>query len=217
MASLGLFILFGPQQTMADPIAHLHHDFRGQHQLFSYAASPKEQIGQAEVLAKKVYGNLVSNVKSPKTMFMCTWRPDIASRIKPVKPQEIFLACNFSTEPFESPSSLVKLSELYNKVDRSNLKAIWKQAGKGYELTRFEVEIRTDRKTFRSIHRGEELSQIVVSQADMIFPEDAKQPFKFRLQATLPERYNSGDKLGEPVVAVTFQGKAEPIPKWANY
>lgn len=202
---------------MVDRLARLTHDLGKEQTLFSYAPSPKEQLGQAEAMANQAYDLPAANIKCPKTMFMSLWRPDTSAELKATKPKTIFLTCNFSTQPFEAPASMIEQTDLHDIPDHASLQARWRLTPDGYELTRIEVEIQSSQKSFRSVHSEDQLGQIKLGQSKMIFPDDATKPFQFQLQTELPQRYNSGRDLSEPIVKAVFQGQAAPFPKWIDH
>lgn len=219
-AVFGIFFLCSGQITAAEQVvASAEHNFRGEYEVFSYRAVPKENLDQAEKLAKYTYGSLVKGKKSSSYMFMCLWRNTDMTQLNRVRsrPNKIFLSCHFGLEALKKPDSLLETSELYNKSDRASLWAIWELAEGTYELTRFEVEIKADRKTFRSINFKDELSEIIVEQVNVKFPEDETQPLKFNIKTTLDHRQNTGDEQRSPSVSASFSGVAEPTPDWMNY
>ncbi len=202
---------------MADRLARLTHDLGKEQTLFSYAPSPKEQLGQPEAMANPTDDLPAAHIKSPKTMFMSLWRADTQAELKATKPKTIFLTCNFATQPFETPASIIERAGLHDILDHASLQARWRSTPNGFELTRIEVEIRSNQRSFRSVHANDQLGQIKLSQSNMVFPDDATKPFHFQLQAELPARYNSGRDLGEPIVKAIFEGQAAPFPKWIDH
>ena len=204
-------------QDDAEVIARISHDFSGSHELFSYRAKPSDGTADAEAISKKLYGRLAANLKSPSTMFMCTWRHPGGRRSSGNRPSEIFLACSFGPKPIKSPKSLVKAANLYNTIDRANLKANWQLENGHYLLSRFEVEIQANGKSYRSQNLAADMEQVHVIQDDMKFPENDESAFQFNLQSKLSRRQNSGNAQSEPIVDISISGTAEPIPNWLNY
>lgn len=198
-------------------LARASHDFNGNFELFSYKAKPLEELGQAEMMAKKTFGQLAAKIKSPSTIFMCLWRNPNRRKLDGDRPAEIFLSCNFAPTPVENPRSLIEMAKIYNTIDRANLKTNWKFENGKYRLSRFEVEIRADRKGYRSQNLAADMPQIQVLQSEMQFPQNAGDPFQFNLQSQLPSRRNSGDEQRDPIVSVSFSGVAEAVPGWVNY
>jgi hypothetical protein len=217
VAFIALLTLASFGETMADRLACLTHDFGKEQTLFSYAPSPKEQLGQAEAVTNPTHDLPAAHIKSPKTMFMSLWRPDTRAELKVTKPKTIFLTCNFATQPFETPASIIEQTDVHGILYHASLQARWRLTPDGYELTRIELEIQSDQKSFRSVHSGDQLGQIKVRQSKMIFPDDATKPFHFQLQAELPARYNSGRNLSEPIVRAIVEGQAAPFPKWIDH
>lgn len=198
-------------------VAQAKHDFNGNFELFSYQASPAEELGQAELIAKKQYGKLQSEVKSPSTMFMCLWRNTGYNRLDGDRPAEIFLTCLFAPTPVKASRSLVENAKIYNTIDRANLKAMWKLKGQNYHLSRFELEILANGQRYHSQNLETDIAQIQVIEAEMAFPKSRGDPFQFNLQTKLPYRLNSGDAQRDPIVSIFLSGTAEPIPDWVNY
>ena len=213
----GLLVLAACGDPDVDVVARANHGFNGNHELFAYQAKPSEKTGQAEILAQKQYGSLVSGIKSPQTIFMCLWRNPIRTRDKKTRPSQIFLSCNFAPRPVANPQSIVKMAEIYNTIDRANLKATWDLKSGKYRLSRFEVEIQANGKSYRSQNLSDKMKEISVDETDMRFPETAEDTFRFTLGSNLPFRRNNGEKQKDPIVSMSFSGVAEPIPNWVNY
>lgn len=200
-----------------DYLAHMRHDFNGNFELFSYPAKPSEELGQFEALAKKQYGALLSEVKSPATMFMCLWRNPSLRSSEDGRPSEIFLSCTFSPTYIEAPQSMLEISEIFSSTDWVNLKANWKLENGNYKLSRFEVEINAKKDSFRSQNLLDDMAQIEVKEDEMSFPKKSGDPLLFTLQSQLPFRRNSGEAQSDPVVSLFFSGVAESTPNWVNY
>jgi hypothetical protein len=198
-------------------VARLSHDFNGKFELFSYEAVPNDADGEAETRAKRQYGQLLSHVKSPLTIFTCVWRNPEHRKSDKDKPRIIFMSCNTAASAVKTPKSLVESAELYNKTDRSNLKAEWQLENGSYRLSCFEIEILAKGKSYRSQNLSTDMPQIRVDQGKMIFPRSLEDNFVFELQSKLPFRQNSGKEQGKPIVSISIAGTAEPIPKWMNY
>ena len=214
---IATIVLTGCGQAKPPIVAKMSHNFNGNFELYSFQAKPSEEIGQAEAIAKKQYGNILSDVKSPLTRFMCLWRNTKSGAPDGDVPEHIFLTCSFSSEFVASPKSLVEMAELYNRFDRGNLKAKWELKNENYRLTRFEVELSAAGKSYRSQNLAKDMSQVKVDQSELNFPKDANQPFSFVLNSELPFRHNSGEKQNNPIVSMSFSGTAEPVPDWVNY
>jgi hypothetical protein len=215
LASLGIFLTC--IDSRADGVASMHHDFNGNYDLFSYPAKPSAELGQFEALAKRQYGSLLSDVKSPATVFMCTWRNPRLGKREEDRPLEIFLSCNFGPTNIAMPKSMIELSEVFGATDRGLLTVGWELENGNYRLSRFEVEIQANRKSFRSQNLLVDMPQIQVTEDEMNFPQRSGDPLRFTLRAQLPFRRNSGDAQSEPIVSLSFSGVAEPTPKWLNY
>lgn len=217
MTFICLFTLSACGETDTEIVAQTNHDFNGNFKLFSYHATPLKELGQAEAISKKQYGQLLSKIKSPSTMFMCLWRNPSFKKLDDDRPAEIFLSCIFAKKPVKTPKSLIERAKIYNTINRANLKANWKFENGNYRLSRFAVEIRADRKSYRSQNLASDMPQIQVVQDQMKFPRKTSDPFHFNLQSKLPYRRNSGDAQRDPTVSISFTGVAEPIPDWMNY
>jgi hypothetical protein len=178
---------------------------------------PADAEGQAETIAKHQYGELLSNIKSPLTMFTCVWRDINDQKSDRAKPSKIFLSCNSATSYIETPKSLIEAAELFNKTNRSTLRAEWQLESGSYRISRFEIEILANGKMYRSQNLATDMSQIRVAQSKMVFPQNARDSFAFDLQSKLPFRQNSAEKQGDPIVSISVSGTAEPIPIWMNY
>jgi len=148
---------------------------------------------------------------------MCLWRNPSRRKLGDDRPAEIFLSCSFAPTPVETPKSLLEMAKIYNSIDRANLKANWEFRNGDYRLSRFEVEIRADRKGYRSQNLAADMPQIQVLQSEMQFPQNAGDPFQFNLQSQLPSRGNSEETQRDPIVSVSFSGGAEAVPDWVNY
>ncbi len=209
--ALVLCILSISACTEPDPIARVSHDFVGNHELYSYETKPADVQGQGEALAKKIYG---IDTKSSSTMFMCLWRNTLFRKLDDGRPAEIFLACIFGPSAVEAPKSIIELGELYQSLDTAHLKAGWEYNNGTYQLSRFEVEISNDKKSFRSQNLAQDMSQVQVLQENMKFPKADGETFIFNLQSSLPQRLNSGSEQVDPIVSVVFSGAAEPMPNW---
>lgn len=122
-----------------------------------------------------------------------------------------------SYEGLAEPRSIVEMAEIYNSIDRANLKAMWEYRNGNYRLSRFNVEIQADRKSYRSINQAADIPQIQVVQNEMTFPQNVEDPFRFNLQSQLPSRRKPGDIQRDTIVSVNFSGMAEPMPDWVNY
>lgn len=203
--------------SSADGVASMHHDFNGNYDLFSYPAVPSAELGQAEALAKEQYGALLSEVKSPATMFMCMWRNPRLGKRKESPPSEIFLSCNFAPTNIKRPKTLIEMSTVFYAMDSGSLKAGWELVNGNYKLSRFDVEIHANQGSFTSQNGLADMSQILVTEEEMNFPQRSGDPLRFTLRAQLPFRWNSGDAQSDPIVSLSFSGVAEPTPKWMNY
>ena len=212
-----LLALSACNEAPVDAIAKMKHNFNGNYELTSYLAKPKGKIGQTEQLAKRQYGPLVSDIGSPQTMFMCLWRNPKGGKLRSHRPTEIFLSCSFATSLVENPDSLLEIAKVYNTIDRANLKANWKLKNGNYRLSRFEVEIQADGKSYRSQNLEDNMREIRVEENDMVFPQSANDPFQFSLSSALPFRLNKSEKQSDPIALVFFSGVAEAIPSWVNY
>ena len=198
-------------------VAQAKHDFNGNFDLFSYKAKPSEDLGQAESIAKNQYGDILSKIRSPSTMFMCVWRDTSHTKLDSDRPLEIFLSCSFAPTPVKHSGSLLENAHIFNTIDRANLKAMWKREAGNYHLARFELEILADGQSFRSQNSGADITQIQVIETEMAFPQNISEPFRFNLKSNLPFRKKSGSLQRDPTVSISLFGTAEPIPDWINY
>ncbi len=109
------------------------------------------------------------------------------------------------------------MSIVFYRTDTGILKAGWELVDGNYELSRFDVEIQANHKSFRSKNGLAEMSQIQVTEEEMNFPQRSGDPIRFTLRAQLPFRRDYGDAKGDPIVSLSFSGVAEPTPNWMNY
>ena len=213
-----------PVVPSLEPIAVFTHDFRSRSPLSSWPPVPAEQIHQGEMLAIKTFGELLHDIRSPRHIYFTAWRdPDPkafpeAEQAKP--PTSIFLAAQFGVAPYETTASLVETAEMYNRLDRAQLRLTLERDEAGdFRLDRLELEM-TDPtpkgRMFRSCWKGEDIKGLDLSlQFDA--PATRQDPFRFHLQARLPRRYNARDPIEDEHVAFTASGGAMPLPKWVNY
>jgi hypothetical protein len=203
-----------------EPIASFEYDLGERKSLYSYAPSPASDTRQADQISKKMFG---FETQSPQTPYVCVWRDTGPSRSKDggaSRPSEIFLTCIFGADAWTPPKSLLSEATERQKRDEAVVRAQWDWNGSRYRLSRFEVEIRdgASNSSFRSINFDEEVRAIsFVEGEEMKFPASSSEPFAFRISATIPQRYNRGDRATEPKAVLTISGMAEPMPKWLLY
>lgn len=212
-----------PEEVSAEDriLAKLTHDFNGGNELKSYPMKASEELGQAEILSKKIYGFLSSDIKTPATVFGCVWR-EIAHtsdeiRIDDVAPSEIFVSCMFGPKNVENPKVLGELGKLIYSDDWASLRATWKFEGGEFRLSRFDVEIQSGSMSYPPGNIRPDLSQIKVVENEMSFPANSSDLFEFNISAQLPYSNNFGKPKEDIIISITLSGAAEPIPKWLNY
>jgi hypothetical protein len=208
-----------------EPIAIFTHDFRSQSPLRSWLPVPAEQIHQGEMLALHTFGSLLEGIRSPRHIYFTAWRdPDPtafpeAEKDKP--PTTIFLAAQFGIAPYEVTASLIETAEMFNRLDRAQLRFTLVRDEKGdFRLDALELEM-TDphsqkARMFRSCWKGEGIQSLDLSlQFDA--PATRRDPFRFHMRARLPRRYNRNDPIEDEHVEFTASGGAIPLPPWVNY
>ena len=63
----------------SEPLAVLRHDYHSRSPLYSWAPTPAEDLHQAELVAIKMFGSLLKDIRSPKHRYFACWRdPDPA-------------------------------------------------------------------------------------------------------------------------------------------
>ncbi|WP_284164548.1 hypothetical protein [Frigidibacter sp. SD6-1] len=222
-ATIILALAFLPAKLSAEDaaLARLIHDFNGGNELKTYPLKASEKPGEAEILAQKVYGSLLSDIKTPATVFFCVWRevPRTIEELKvdSVAPEEIFVSCRFGPRNVQNPGKLGELGTLIYSDDSAVLQAIWKFEEGEFRLTRFDVEIESGSKHYPARSIRPELSQITVFENEMRFPSNNSDSFEFNISAELPYRNSFDNPKEDTIVSITLSGVAEPTPKWLNY
>jgi hypothetical protein len=214
-----------PAVLALEPVAVFTHDYDSTSPLRSWPPVPAEQLHQGEMLAVKMFGSLLDDIRSPRHIYFASWRdPDPAGypeeeRGKP--PTAILFVAQFGVAPYETTPSLLETAEMFNRLDRAQLRLYLVRGDDGaFRLDALQVELnapasKTDRH-FRSCWKGEELKGLDLSlQFDP--PTSRLDPFRFHLRARLPRRYNHGAAIEREHVEFTASGGAMPLPRWVNY
>jgi hypothetical protein len=208
-----------------EPIAVFTHDYDSISPLRSWPPVPAEHLHQGEMLAIKTFGSVLKDIRSPRHIYFASWRdPDPtgyreAEQGKP--PTAILFAAQFGVAPYEVSPSLLETAEMFNRLDRAQLRLDLVQGGNGsFRLDGLEVELNApSSKTgrhFRSCWKGEEIKTLDLSlQFDA--PASRLDPFRFHLHARLPRRYNRGAAIEHEHVEFTVSGGAMPLPRWVNF
>ncbi len=214
-----------PAVLSLEPIAVFTHDFRSRSPLSSWPPVPAEQIHQGEAMAIHAFGSLLQDIRSPRHIYFTAWRdPDPRAfpeteQDKP--PTSIFLAAQFGVAPYETTASLIETAEMYNRLDRAQLRLTLVRAEDGaFQLDNLELEMNdtlsAKARMFRSCWKGEEIRGLDLSlQFDA--PATRRDPFRFHMRGRLPRRYNRGEKVEDEYVEFTASGGAMPLPRWVNY
>jgi hypothetical protein len=214
-----------PAVLALDPIAVFMHDYHSANPLRSWPPVPAERLHQGEMLAMKMFGSLLEDIRSPRHIYFASWRdPDSTGYLngqqdKP--PTSILFGAQFGVAPYETSPSLLETAEMFNRLDRAQLRLDLVRGEDGsFRLDGLEVELNApigekDRH-FRSVWKGEEIRTLDLSlQFDP--PASRLAPFRFHLRARLPRRYNRGAAIEREHVEFTASGGAMPLPRWVNY
>lgn len=209
----------------SEPLAVLRHDYHSRSPLYSWAPTPADDLHQAELIAIKMFGSLLKDIRSPKHRYFTCWRdPDpagfaLTEHDKP--PIAILFNATFGLEPYEISGSLVAAAEMFNRLDHARLRLDLVRDEVGlFKLDALEFEINdvaeAKGRHFRSCWKGEEIERLDLSfQFDP--PETRAGPFRFHLGARLPRRYNRGAAIEQEHIEFTASGGAMPLPRWVNY
>lgn len=177
------------------------------------------------MLALGTFGSLLDHIRSPRHIYFASWRdPDPAAfpdteNDKP--PTGLLFVAQFGVAPYETSSSLVELADMFNRLDRAQLRLDFvRDRDDGLRLDAIEVELNDTmsgkERYFRSCWKGEEIEGLDLSlQFDA--PATRRDPFRFHLRARLPRRFNHGAAIEPEHVEFTASGGAMPLPPWVNY
>lgn len=206
-----------------DPIAVFTHDLGSASPLQSWPPVPAEELHQGEQMARQAFGEILSRIRSPRHLYATIWRdPDPHVRLgeQDQPPTGILLAASFGMAPYELSSSLLETAEMFNTLERANLRLDFVRHGEGdFRLDSLTLEISDPARNlnhFRSCWKGEELAGLDLAvQFDA--PATRQHPLRFHVQGRLPRRYNQKSRIEDQRVAFTASGGAMPMPDWANY
>ena len=208
-----------------EPIAVFTHNFTTRSPLSSWPPVPAERIHQGEALAIHAFGDLLKDIRSPRHIYFASWRdPDpnaFPESEQDKAPSSILFVATFGVAPYEVTPSLVETAEMFNRLDRANLRLdLVRDEDGAFRLDGIELDMNDTvsgkARSFRSIWRGEEIGGLDLSlQFDA--PATRRDPFRFHMRARLPRRYNRGDKIEDEHVEFTASGGAMPLPRWVNY
>jgi hypothetical protein len=214
-----------PAVLPLEPIATFTHSYASQTALRSWPPVPAGNLHQGEMLAIKTFGALLQDIRSPRHIYFASWRdPDPAAfseaeQSKP--PTAILFVGQFGVAPYETSSSLIEKAEVFNRLDRAQLRLDLVRGDDGsFRLDALLVEINDPLspkgRQFRSCWNGAEIRGLDVSlQFDA--PATRRDPFRFHIHARLPRRYNHGAAVEQEHVEFTSSGGAMPLPRWVNY
>jgi hypothetical protein len=208
-----------------DPVAVLTHDYTPRSPLHSWPPVPAEALHQGEMLAIKTFGALLKDIRSPRHPYFASWRdPDPSGRLTDDEerpPTGILFVALFGVAPYETPSSLLELAELFNRLDRAQLRLdLVRDADGLLRLDALDLELNDPSSAkdrhFRSCWKGAEIKGLDLSlQFDA--PATRRDPFRFHIQGRLPRRYNRGATIEPEHVRFSASGGAMPLPHWVNY
>ena len=208
-----------------EPIAVFTHDYASKSPLHSWPPVPAEDLHQGEMLAISTFGFLLGDIRSPRHIYFAAWRdPDPAGfpeteQQKP--PTGILFAAQFGVAPYETSKSLLETAEMFNRLDRAQLRLDPVRDDDGaFRLDGLEVELNDPSsqkgRHFRSCWKGEEIEDLDLSlQFDA--PASRLDPFRFHVRGRLPRRYNRDAVIEQEYVEFTASGGAMPLPRWANF
>ena len=208
-----------------DPIAIFTHDYGSRSPLSSWPPVPAQELHQGEMLAIHTFGELLKDIRSPAHMYFAAWRdPDPHGYLpgaheKP--PTGIFFSAQFGVAPYETPTSLLDLANMFNLRDRAGLRLDFIRDDEGaFRLDALELQLNDPssekERHFRSCWQGDEIGGLDLSlQFDA--PATRADPFRFHISGQIPRRYNRGAKIEEERVEFTASGGAMPLPRWVNY
>lgn len=214
-----------PAILSLEPVAILTHDYASRSPLSSWPPVPADVLHQGELLALKAFGSLLQDIRSPRHLYMASWRdPDCHSRLpgeedKP--PTGVLFGAQFGVAPYETSPSLVEMAEMFNRLDRAHLRLDLVRDGEGplrLDAVQLELNDPTSDKGrhFRSCWQGEEIRGLDLSlQFDA--PATRRDPFRFHIRGRLPRRYNRGARIEQEFVEFAASGGAMPLPPWVNY
>jgi hypothetical protein len=208
-----------------EPIAVFEHDYNSRSPLRCWPPVPAERLHQGEMLALRMFGSLLEDIRSPRHIYFASWRdPDPAGYLEGEQdkpPTAILFAAQFGVAPYETSASLLETAEMFNRLDRAQLRLDLVRDDDGsFRLEAIEVELNDTSsekdRHFRSTWKGEEIKALDLSlQFDA--PPSRLDPFRFHLHARLPRRYNRGAAIEHEHVEFTASGGAMPLPRWVNY
>ena len=214
-----------PASLSLEPIAVFTHDFGSHSPLMSWPPVPSDQLHQGEAMAIHAFGSLLKDIRSPRHIYFASWRdpgpkghPE-SERDKP--PTAILFAAQFGIAPYETSPSLVETAEMFNRLDRAQLRLdLVGDGDSGFRLDGLTVELNDTAsgkaRDFRSCWKGEEIRGLDLSlQFDA--PATRRDAFRFHIHARLPRRYNEGAEIEREHVEFTASGGAMPLPRWVNY
>lgn len=208
-----------------EPVAIFTHDYSSQSPLSSWPPVPAEDLHQGELLAIQTFGSLLQDIRSPRHIYFASWRDpnpagqQLAEQDKP--PIGILFVAQFGIAPYETSPSLVEMAEMFNRLDRAQLRLDLVREDQGsFRLDALELELNDPSspkgRHFRSCWQGEEIKGLDLSlQFDA--PATRLDPFRFHIRGRLPRRYNRGAQIEQEHVEFTASGGAMPLPRWVNF
>jgi hypothetical protein len=201
-----------------EPIATFTHNFRSHSPLFAWPPVPADDFHQAEQIAGKTFESLMV----PRHFYHAVWEdasPDAWRLSEQDKPPATirFLAC-FGVAPYELRSSLIEAAEIYNRLDRANLRLEFIRDEDNAFRPKLIILEMTDPSSeivsvFRSDWRGAEVNTLDLSlQFDA--PLTRREPFRFHIRGRLPRRLNQTSVIEKEHVEFIASGGAMPRPQW---
>lgn len=208
-----------------EPVAVLTHDYTAASPLRSWSPAPAEHLHGGELLALRAFGSLLDGIRSPRHPYFASWRDPDPSSLRAEErdspPTSVLFGARFSTAPHEMPRALTEAADMFNRLDRAELRLDLVRDENGcFELHRLEVELNNpssrEARHFRSCWQGAEIRSLDLS-LHFDPPASRLAPFRFHLQGRLARRYNQGALIEREHVQLTASGGAMPLPPWVNY
>lgn len=208
-----------------EPIAVLTHNHRSESPLHSWPPVPADDLHQGELLALHTFGSLLKGIRSPRHIYYASWRdPDPSAYLatdESQAPTGVLFGAQFGLAPFETSLSLEDTANMFNQLDRAQLRLdLTRREDGSLGISWLELELNepssgTDR-SFRSCWTGEEAKQLDLS-VHFQAPETRAGSFRFHMSGRLPRRANRNAPIQKEHVEFTASGGAMPLPSWFNY
>ena len=155
-----------------EPVAVFTHDYSSRSPLSSWPPVPAEVLHQGELLAIQTFGSLLQEIRSPRHIYFASWRDPnpvgypLSEQDKP--PTCILFFAQFGVAPYETSPSLIETAEMFNRLDRAQLRLDLVREGEdSFRLDALELELNDPSspkgRHFRSCWQGEEIKGLDLS------------------------------------------------------